>query len=332
MRTFRTIITVFISVFLLTPFFASAAGIINIRTTPEAPGPDTPVSIKLESYVVDLTTSKIVWFINKKPVLEDVGAMTYQFTTGEMGTASVIEVLITTSPGKEFKETLTIRPATVDLLWQANTHVPPFYKGKALPTHRSTIRAVALPQFNPGQVTPPHTQAYEWTLNLSTGLGKGTGMNKVSFEAGMARSGVTIRVKASSQDGTSKAIRTLTIPSVPPEVIFYEDSPVFGPKYNRALPNTFKTKEAEFMIHAVPYFFSTIDHDLGNLVYQWTIDRQQLHLPPGTNKDMTLLKTETESSDGHQVYLKVQNAKRVTQDAGSITTIIFADESTRPTI
>ncbi|HEY4510913.1 MAG TPA: hypothetical protein VJG29_00905, partial [Candidatus Paceibacterota bacterium] len=146
----------FLGFFLPTTTFA--LGPINVRTIPSAPGPQTPTTVRVESFVYDIKAATIAWFLNGELVAEGRGATEYKFTTGGSNEEFSFEVVITTPDGKNFKETLFLRPAAVDILWQAEVYTPPFYKGKALPSQGSKIRAVAIAQFG-----DPQLLQYKWT-------------------------------------------------------------------------------------------------------------------------------------------------------------------------
>jgi hypothetical protein len=321
--TIRISMVVTLISFLFFSHLALAAGPISAITTPNAPGPDMPTTIRLQSYIVDVRASFIVWVVNGERVQEGVGSVEYKFTTGSLGSESRIEALITAPDGATSKESVTIRPALVDILWQADTFVPPFYKGKAMPTHGSAIRAVALPQF--GQSADvSKTAFFKWSRDLSRGLGEGTGLSMVNTDATWARATMQLGVEVRSQDGSYKAARAVPILSAEPQVQFYEDSPVFGVRFEKALSGIVKSSEAEFHLHAVPYFFSSTDRLYNKLLYKWYVDNQLVRTAGGINDDITILNTETGSKD-HRVLLVLQNSAHVTQKTGGDVGISFSE-------
>lgn len=305
------------------PLTALAAGPINIRTIPAFPGPETFTTVRVESFIVDIKGSRLIWLLNDAPVQDGIGATEYKFTTGGLGSESIFEVLISTPDGKNFKETLRIYPAAIDLLWEADTYTPPFYKGKALPTHRSSIKVMALPQFGSEKIST-QTAHYQWTLNQSTGAGKGTGISSVSVEASPQGGAVSITAEVTSNDGLHKGARTMQIPSVSPEVVFYEDSPIYGIRWERALLGIVSTPDPEYRVHGTPFFFAKTDRDYGNLVYQWYVNNQPLRMSPGVNEDITVLRGDAPSAQ-HKVLLRAQNNKRPTQKGAQAFDIRFTE-------
>src|SRR3989338_764728 len=303
------------------PTMTFAVGPINVRPIPSVPGPEMRVTVRVESFVYDIKAATIAWLLNGELVLEGRGATEYKFTTGKSGEESLFEVIITTPDGKNFKETLALRPASVDILWQAETYTPPFYKGKALPSQGSKIRAVAVPQFG-----DPQLLQYKWTANQSTGLAQGTGVSSAVMEAGRAGIPIALGVEVSSQTTSHKAARTVPIPSVAPEVAFYEDSPLYGIRFENVLSGTVMTAGPEYRILGVPYFFTKLDRDYGNLLYQWNINNRSVRID-GAQENLTVLKGEATGDTQHRIVLKIQNTKRPVKRSTQGFDILFIESN-----
>lgn len=321
--TIALIFALFLSGF-FAPVVASAGSVIAIRTVPDTPPPDTTATVLIESFTFDIKGAYIIWKINGEVVAEGVGETSYRFTTPASGKEVFIEAFVALPGGKEFKESLRFKPSTVDLLWQADTYVPPFYKGKALPTHRSRIRAVAIPAFAAGE--DAKRQVYAWNINRSTRAGQGTGVSTTNVEATWDGSRISLSVDVQSQDKVARASRTVSIASVKPEIRFYEHSPLYGVRYDHALSERIRVSAPEYIVRAVPYFFSKPDRDYGYLVYRWNIDGRDIELPPGNQDDLTILGGESVSRN---IFLKVYSEKRVTQVAANGVMIDFSNNEQR---
>lgn len=305
------------------PLTIFAGTVIDITTTPTAPTPFAKVTVNLKSFAVDLGDAKIVWLDNKEIKQEGVGLTAYSFTAGDYGAEHLIEAFITLSDKTEFKETVTVRPATVDILWEADTTVPPFYKGKALPSESSMIRFFALPQFGKSQGDPRPYQ-YKWTANRSQGLTSGIGAISASVFARAPGTGIS--VIASSVGGGYIAERMMNIPSAAPKIVFYEETPLFGMKTSRALMKEVRAS-GEMKVVGFPYFFYAPDMEAGNLLRTWLVNSADLGPTFAGERSITVIRG---SGDGvgeivHTVTLDVVNALRVLQSARNSISINFGE-------
>ena len=59
---------------------------VNIKITPNFPGPNQEVSISIEEYSMDINMSEISWFKNGVLVKKGVGEKNFSFITGDIGT------------------------------------------------------------------------------------------------------------------------------------------------------------------------------------------------------------------------------------------------------
>src|SRR3990167_10337236 len=75
---------------------------------------------------------------------------------------------------------LHLQAEEVDLLWQGNSYVPPFYEGRTLWSSQSRITFLAIP--HGAGIGNPANLTYKWTKN-GTVLGNinGVGKNTLSF-------------------------------------------------------------------------------------------------------------------------------------------------------
>ena len=98
-----------------------------------------------------------------------------------MGEKTTVVATIALFDG-DLNETIVIKPSVIVVLWQANnSYVPPFYKGKAMPSPDSEIKVVALPQIkNSSGFVDPKNMTYTWKKDY-TNNPDGSGYGKNSF-------------------------------------------------------------------------------------------------------------------------------------------------------
>ena len=118
---------------------------VELQVFPNFPKANENIFFEVASYSTDLNQATIVWLKDGKQVASGVGLKNFSAKTGQLGTKIKMDVLIQTSNNKEVFKTVTIIPAEVDLIWEANSYTPPFYKGKALFPNEGKITVVAFP-------------------------------------------------------------------------------------------------------------------------------------------------------------------------------------------
>ena len=152
---------------MLMPFevFAVTASSISIDLVPENPEPNENVTITLSSYASNLDLIPISWSVNGKTAASGRGKKSFSVVAPAEGKEVNVTASISLPDGLVEKKVM-IRPEVMVLLWQANdSYVPPFYKGKALPTLDSEIKVVAMPET---KGTNRGNLAYSWKKDYAS--------------------------------------------------------------------------------------------------------------------------------------------------------------------
>lgn len=260
---------------------------IILLANPENPEPFGQVTAELTNNLIDLSRTNIIWRQNGKEIGRAVGLKKITFTIGRSGTVTTIQATITVPDGSVQKVQKTIRPAALDLLWEAETLTPPFYKGKALPGSESVVKFTALPFFSSGgKALAEETLFYKWYIG-SKFMSDYSGKGKNSFRVTSPRIGgkAEIKVIVSSLGESIKAEKKVTLTSFMPEVLFYEETPFTGPKLEGVLPSIITLSEKEYSIWAGLYNFS----QNGILTYNWTQNNKEIE---SFGNKITFAKTE----------------------------------------
>lgn len=301
-----------------TPSMSDVSESINIKTLPELPSANQEVSVRIESYSFDLNSSEIIWALNGVIKDKGVGKKDFDFKTGAIGTPSLIKILIKTKDGKKIEKSLLIRPTGVDIIWQADSFVPPFYKGKALYSYQSRITVVALPEFtnSTGVKINPENLIYKWSKD-GTVLGgiSGYGKNKFSFTKLLISSPPEIEVEVSSADKSIRASGRITIEPIEAKTVLYENNPLYGIIYEKAVIGDFKMNGSEITLAVTPYFFGLEELNGGKVKYNWNMNGQNI-----TDKQdlrgVTFRNTDG-GSGSTRVSVYLQNEIKELQSAGT---------------
>jgi hypothetical protein len=254
-----------------------------------------------------------------------VGEKDFQFTTGKLGTASRISV-----SSSAFSSTLTVVPTELDIIWQTTGYTPPLYKGKALHAFQSPIDFIAVPTFvgANGAVADPKTLVYTWTRNGTViGGASGYGKNVFSTNSGVLARPLSIEVKVATPDSSQQATRAVTVSGTRPEIIFYENHPLYGMLYNKALPEKFTLASKEVSVVATPYFFAVGQKDNSALSYSWQMNNQSI---PNQEKPYALVlrRPETNEAGTANVSLTLQHLGNMLQYANASIQMMFGEEET----
>lgn len=297
---------------------------LNIEVNPTYPAPNQNVSINLTLYTADLNSAEITWYRNGERVLSGRGETRYAFQTGESGEESRFEVRISLLSGTSFTKTFSITPASVDLLWEADSYVPPFYRGKALHSLQGNVKVVALPQFvKNGRAIPPSELIYNWTNGINAYPSQsGYGKNVLIVKGSVIGRSENIRVTVTDPVSGLSAFRSINIAPMDPEVIFYENDPYYGPLFNEALRGSFALDSDEVQLFAAPFFFTRGDEAM--IKYAWRLNREVIASLAGS-RTAIFRKPEGVDSGRSIISLEAENANRILQRAQKDLTMEFSN-------
>ncbi|MES2409508.1 MAG: hypothetical protein V4509_04405 [Patescibacteria group bacterium] len=257
---------------------------IEVTVSPTFPEPNQAVTITLDAYGIDLDNSNITWTSNGKTLLQGNGQKVLNTNSGNLGQTTTIIATISAPNSKLIKKTITIVPQSVDLIWEAKTYTPPFYKGKAMYSPQEKIKFVAIPT---GTAINSKNAIYKWSIDGEVlGDKSGFGKNMLNYTGDILAKPIEISVEAS--DGNDNiAKNTLPIAPTNPEVYFYEKSPLYGTLFNKELSTLFDLgTNQEGTMSVYPFFYGVDGREDGTLEYSWTINNSPIEVPVYQN-DMT---------------------------------------------
>ncbi|MDO8183610.1 MAG: hypothetical protein Q7T49_01310 [bacterium] len=309
--------SIFIFLLIVLPTLAGAvtsigSGIVaNIN--PENPGPNEPVTVKLESYSVDLDRSLITWYINKQKISAGIGQKTLSNKVGQLGIISNWSVVVETPSGQELTGNINFNPAIVNLLWQAETYVPTWYLGKALPSPSSQVKILALVEIKKvtGQSYKNSELVYNWYregkfLSVSSGVGK----DNINITTNNDFTPTKIELKVSSLDQTTNTNGSLELKNTNPKLLIFPQasSTVFYPFGNSiTLDNSITTLIVE------PFYFSNQDFIDNNLLFNWKLNNKTV--TPDPTQPNSLTPNLSSFSGPVNLNLEVKNKKSFFQSA-----------------
>jgi hypothetical protein len=290
-----------------------------LTVTPERPRANQTVTIKLESYAVNLDSSSIIWYLNDKLAIPDSSRKVLTINSGNYGETQTVRVVIVSSGGQTFDKIITINPSEINLLWQSNTYTPPFYKGKALFTVLSDVTFIAMPSSGGYQAKD---LIYTWRkdgVNIPDSGGLGANTVNIPSHNFLAQP-ITIAVEAHSSDYKYSAFDFITLDPGFPKVLIYEKSPLYGVRFEKALQNT-QVSLDEITMEVYPYFFSTTNRFLENTNVTWRINNSTI----SEAKDRKSIIIKRNGTNAMSLDVKINHKDKVLQTSTQKLNLSFTE-------
>jgi len=273
---------------------------LSIEVDPAYPAPFEIVTLRVIGNVLELGESAISWSANGKRITSGTGVRSATVTLGASGTSVSVEVAAISPDGARAVGLVTIRPTEVDLHWSANSYVPPFFRGRALPSAGVTMRAEALTRFRRanGSTLESNELTYTWRRNNHVLISvSGRGKNIVEVPTPPLFGSHILSVTVTSSDDTYRGYASERISSYEPVLLLYHEHPLFGVLTNAAIQENafFDDREATFT--ATPYYADTA-REQNDYIFNWGVNRS---LVPGSEQNQITIRTE-----GAQVVAQIE--------------------------
>ncbi len=254
-----------------------ASSAVTIAMSPAQPVPNSTVRLTLQSPIYDLAQSLISWRVDGELLTEGEGVTSVSIEVGSAGESVDVSASVI-SGDEDALAFLTITPASLDLLWEADGFTPAFYGGRTLPSPGANITFVAYPTFvQNGTRIAEKDLIYTWRKgNIVLGSFSGKGRSTLVVDGRTLFSDDTFSVEARTPDGAISARASTRIPSPDTHIQLYENHPLFGPLYHRAFGASAFTPETELTFLAIPYFAPATSENDSRLSYAWRVNQQDI--------------------------------------------------------
>jgi len=303
---------------------------VRLVASPEVPGPNTEVQLEVQGVGTFLGDATVTWQKDSTAVKTGVGERTYTFTTGALGSVTRIRVVIESASLGTMTRDLTFAPAQVYLVWEADTSVPPFYRGKALYSAGSQVTVTAFPQvIANGATLSSNNLSFQWQRNGSAAPAQsGKGRSTLTFVGDQLKTGESVSVDVYFGD-VLVAKSSVFIPATNPQILLYPRDPLRGVLFDQALPAAISLSSREITIQAAPYFFANESLSDGSLVYRWTLNNQTTSGPDAARGILTLRQSGEGAGEARLgVSLQNTNSTQLLQAASAALRIVFGAQST----
>lgn len=264
----------------------SAVNASSLVTKPRYPEPYEQVTVTLNDYSINTQGATVSWFINGIEQTTLRNERSIQITAGILGTTDTIRAITTLPNGSTLRAETTIQPMRVDMLIEAETLTPVFYKGRAVPSSGSLVRITAIP-FT-GENKSPTSYSYVWKVGDTVQSGGSQyGKNFTTFTSSFEKN---VFVSVDVLDGSGKILtsESIYVPIADPELYFYEINPLRGMS-EQAMGSNFIFMGDEVQVRAEPYFISSALLSQ-NPHRQWKLNTQTVDNPSTDPQEITLRK------------------------------------------
>jgi hypothetical protein len=138
-----------------------------------------------------------------------------------------------------------------------------------------------------------------------------------------------VTVRAQSLDGTFINETTLRIPLQKPALLLYEDHPLFGTLFNRAITTQDAFPEKNMTIAAIPFYAPVLNSDDSSLRYDWIVNNTKIvstssirsKIELGATADNSIARIQLAISSAANLFFNLSNAWNIT---------LSPSQSTRP--
>jgi hypothetical protein len=290
---------------------------VSIDLEPAYPEPENTFTASLNDYSLAAEVTSITWKVDGVAIPDSKNQRTISVKAKSAGVRMQIEATITISGGGTRVVKQTVTPLYFDVVVEAQTKTPTFYKGRSLPSIGSIVNLTALIS---GDNTLPSALLYTWRVNNQVVEG-GTvrGKNTISIQTPPGQT-FLISVDVSSLDGKFLARRTLELPSVSPEILFYETSSLYGVSHTAL--SSFNLVGNSATLKAEPYnldirTYNNPDH------LEWKVDGVLSNNTGGNPYEITIARPDGESLGTSRINLHVRSLTKLLQGSRGDLTINF---------
>ncbi len=246
---------------------------VSLTADPSSPSPRSQFTVTASTPTFDKDLATFDWTVDgkKRPEFSGIGANEIALAAGAIGSVVKISVSVARPTGDGGSSSLTVIPSDLSLPWIAETSVPAWYRGKALPTPGAMVSIAAVPRIViGGSALKPEDLIYRWRIDSDKESLVGAGKRVFTFTASTLPQ-TTHQIDMSVEDLNSrirKDARVLITTDAVPRILLYASSPLGGAEWYSA--GSAATRPGLFDVVVEPFFFPL--SSVASLTYDWTID------------------------------------------------------------
>jgi hypothetical protein len=286
----------------------------SMAIVPENPKFGDTVTASVKNIYKNLNTIKISWYVDGVLKKEGVGITSFSFDLSKNPQTTTIRAIMDFA-GSENEIEKTIQPRDVDLIFEPQSYIPFFYKGSPLFITQGIMKIIALPIiYIDGQKISDNNLYYTWMRNgVVDGNASGKGKNIFIFSGNGISDDTDIDLTVQDSNKKITAEKVISISPASPKVLMYENSPLYGILFNRALTGIINMgSKEEIDIVAFPFNFDVSTPDSSDLNLVWSINGKSYNTS-GKKNTIILKQVDTLGSGSSNISISVENRARMFQ-------------------
>jgi len=248
---------------------------LSLFAIPETPGPGEEFTVSARTPTFDKNSARYDWAVNgkKRPDLSGIGKHTIALVAGKLGDTISVSADITRLDGAGGAIALTVRVADIAMPWFAETYVPRWYKGKALPIPESIVRVAAIPEIIiGGRKIPPQNLLFRWGLDNEEKVQEGMGIDSFRFKMGvLPETTHIVSVTAQDLERRVKKTQRVAVAAHDARANIYAVTPLGGIEARRAITD-YESRQTVLDVQVEPFFFNIKNRN--DLTYDWRLNGQ----------------------------------------------------------
>ncbi len=239
----------------------------TLTLEPEFPKPGELVTVSIESYGSGVNNSNIVWRYGGEIIADATNQRSAQVFAGGLGETVTVSASLVNQAGVERLYSTTIEPRYIDIVVEAQTRVPDFFAGRAVPSIGSAVNVTAL--IDNGTQTR-NDLVYTWRLNNQVLEGGPIRTrNQTSFDMPRGKQS-TLSVEIANINGEIVGRKAIIVESVRPQLSFYESNALHGASHNSIVDSLILFGSSATIV-AEPYYLDSRVYNSPDIV-EWEID------------------------------------------------------------
>ena len=242
----------------------------TVSVRPQYPAPHEQATISVLSSSLDLTNAVMTVSVGGK---ETYRGAVRAFSVALGATGSVTNVRVTiSSGGANYSQTISIQPQDVVLIAEPISSAPILYPGKPLVPLDGDVRIVAMADLKDanGRMSSPTTYSYAWTVDgVQIANSSGIGKEAIIVASPLQYRARDVSVAVTNSSGVLIGGASLSLTALEPSVRIYQNDPLFGIRFDRALSDSYTIAGAETTLYAAPFSVPTTG---GAPLIQWFLN------------------------------------------------------------
>jgi hypothetical protein len=284
----------------------------TLSATPRFPDPYTPYEVEVSAPSGTYDGAVIKWYIDGVEDLTVRNQRSHTLTAGAVGERTNIRVVLQKRDGGTKELELFVTPVQIDIILEANTTVPHFYKGRALPSPVSQARATAI--ITTGKSINRETLSYRWEINNEVqNVGSIRGLSSFNFTMPLGQK-VDIGVSISDADSILGE-KTVSITPAQPEILFYQENPLLG-VLERALTGNVSLVGNQITVRGEPYYLNPFTGRDRYLI-EWALGGQFVDNNGASEPNVITLQGDGTTSEGNVALRMADLSTLTTMTIGS---------------